>query len=215
MCCRVAKKELASKNLVCNLCSTTSMVYPRCMRLCVLLLALLTEVVLCALFFNVDPEETESLLFWENLVENVWVGIFSALLSIPPTLVVVLAFRVPSRVLLAFERTTSLKQLQEQYSQHRSRLNCSLCTGYSLFALISLVFCTYLLAFGHIVTATLQENWMTSSGASVAVDLVAFEVLPALFFGRVGVLILSCDCKCCLCSLVFLEVYRSFRNVVG
>ena len=71
------------------------------------------------------------------------------------------------------------------------------------------------MAFGHVVSLRMQQEWVTSSGASLAIDLVAFEIAPALFFGSLALLILMCDCKCCLCSLVFLDLYRVFRNLAA
>ena len=87
--------------------------------------------------------------------------------------------------------------------------------GFTFFLLLSNFLCLYLVAFGHVVTLTLQKNWIQSSGASLAIDLVAFEVVPALFFGGVGLLIFVCDCKCCLCALVSLDLYRVFRNIAA
>ena len=210
----MAKREIGEKNMVLSLCGKTSPLYSRCVRLSVLLLGVLTDVAMCALFFNLEPIE-DSFQFWESLVENVWVGLYSVLLSVPPMVVVVLAFRIPSSVTRSFEESTSLAQLESEYKRHSSRLSCHKCLGFTLFFLLSCVLCLYLVAFGHVVSITLQKNWVQSSGASLAIDLVAFELMPALFFGAVGLLIFVCDCKCCLCALVSLDLYRVFRNVAA
>ncbi len=130
-------------------------------------------------------------------------------------LMLVLAFRVPSRVLRAFQETRNLAELRVVYRVHAGRLRCERCMGFGVFLVLSGFFSLYLVAFGHVVSLSLQKNWVTSSGASLAIDLVAFEVVPALFFGLVGLLIFSCDCKCCLCALVSLDLYRVFRNVAA
>ncbi len=51
----MAKREIADKNLVVGMCSNTSALYSRCTRLSVLLLGVLTDVALCALFFEMVP----------------------------------------------------------------------------------------------------------------------------------------------------------------
>ena len=92
------------------------------MRFSLLLLAILTDITMCSLFFSL--EEQESLLFWDSLVENIWVGVYSALLSIPPTLLVALAFKVPSKIMTQFENTQSRDELWEVYKRVKCRLNC-------------------------------------------------------------------------------------------
>ena len=91
-----------------GLCSKTNPLYSRCTRLSVLLLGVLTDITMCALFFNLEPIE-DSFQFWDSLVENVWVGVYSVLLSLPFILIVVLSFRIPSFILRSFQETTSVK----------------------------------------------------------------------------------------------------------
>ena len=50
-----------------GLCSVTSPLYSRCVRLSVLMLGLLFDIAICTLFFNLDPQEEESFYFWESL----------------------------------------------------------------------------------------------------------------------------------------------------
>ena len=87
--------------------------------------------------------------------------------------------------------------------------------GFILFVNLSCFLCLYLVAFSHKVQMELQEQWMLSSGAALAIDLIAFEILPAFFFGGVGLVVVGGHCKCCLCSLLFLDVYRAFRNLAA
>ena len=99
-----------------GLCCRTSALYSRSVRLSVLLLGILTDIAMCALFFELSPpEEEQSFYFWDELQENVWVGLYSALFSIPPLLAVVFAFKVPSAALKAFAAATSPSSIQPLY----------------------------------------------------------------------------------------------------
>ena len=112
----MANREVKDKNMMVGLCSKTSPLYSRCVRLSVLFLGVLTDITMCALFFNLEPIEN-SFQFWDSLVENVWVGVYSVLLSLPFILIVVLSFRVPSSVIRSFEETNSLKELEQVYRE--------------------------------------------------------------------------------------------------
>ena len=45
------------------------------------------------------------------MAENLWVAIYSVVLSMPLSLVLVVSFGIPSSVTRSFEKTTSLHQL--------------------------------------------------------------------------------------------------------
>ena len=68
VCCCLAKRELQHNNQVFSLCFRASPLYPRCLRYSLLLLAIFSDIAICALFFSLEEQEEESLLFWENLV---------------------------------------------------------------------------------------------------------------------------------------------------
>ena len=55
MCCGMAKAEIKDKNSMVNICSSTSVLYSRCVRLSVVMLGVLTDIAMCALFFNLEP----------------------------------------------------------------------------------------------------------------------------------------------------------------
>ena len=57
VCCGMAKREIGEKNMMLSLCGKTSPLYSRCVRLSVLQLGVLTDVAMCALFFNLEPIE--------------------------------------------------------------------------------------------------------------------------------------------------------------
>ena len=85
-----------------GVCARTSPLYPRCVRLSILLVGLLTDLVICALFFNLEGDEEESFYFWDSLMENIWVAIYSVLFSIPPSLLIVFAFTLPGSLTRKF-----------------------------------------------------------------------------------------------------------------
>ena len=84
-----------------GLCCKTSPLYSRCIRLSVVFFGVLTNIALCALFFNLEPIE-DTFKFWEKLDENFWVGLYSVLLSLPFSVLLVLSFRIPSSVVRSF-----------------------------------------------------------------------------------------------------------------
>lgn len=92
-----------------NVCCKTSPLYSRCTRLALIQLAILCDISICALFFDLEPHEAESLLFWENIVENIWVGLYSALIAIPVMLIVALSFHIPPSYMRRLEGTRSIK----------------------------------------------------------------------------------------------------------
>ncbi len=50
---------------------------------------------------------------------------------------------------------------------------------------------------------------------SLVVDLVAFEMVPALAYGSMGLFLRCCNCKGWLCLLVGIEEYRLLRNLAA
>ena len=72
--------ELLQNNLAIGLCCKASALYNRCIRLGVLLLGILTDVAICALFFYLNSGyEDQSFYFWEELRRELLGG---ALLSL-------------------------------------------------------------------------------------------------------------------------------------
>ena len=146
----MARREIQDKNMVLNLCSTTSPLYSRCTRLSVLLLGVLTEITMCALFFDLEPIE-DSFQFWDSHIENIWVVIYSVLLSLSFILILVLSFRIPSFVLRSFQEAASLTQLESVYRTHSKRIRCHQCLGFFFFSL-SPASSFSLVVFGNVVS---------------------------------------------------------------
>ena len=75
----------------------TEVLSPRATRAAFFLLALLLNFALCALFYNLGPEEEDAPLFWEGVSENIWVAFYSALLSSIPLVLLSLLVGFPRR----------------------------------------------------------------------------------------------------------------------
>ena len=87
--------------------------------------------------------------------------------------------------------------------------------GGSIFFFLSCLLSLYIIAFGEVAAASVEKNWMTSSGTSLMIDILIFELVPALFYGGIVSLVFGCDCRCWLCLVVTLELYRQFRNLAA
>ena len=42
-----------------------------------------------------------------------------------------------------------------------------------------------MIAFGEVAAWSVEKNWLASSGSSLLIDLLVFEVVPALFYGGI------------------------------
>ena len=83
-----------------------------------------------------------------------------------------------------------------------------------LFVLLSCFLCLYLITFAHVANPTMSRDWLISSLLSLLIDLLVFELIPAMSVALFGVLYLGCRVKCLICPLVSIEGYRFFRNFV-
>ena len=86
--------------------------------------------------------------------------------------------------------------------------------GASLFVAVSCFCCVYLIAFAQVANSVMSRDWLASSSLSVLIELVAFEVLPALAVGFLGLVYLGCKMRCVIWILVVVEFYRFIRNFV-
>ena len=87
--------------------------------------------------------------------------------------------------------------------------------GWVLFWAVSCFCFLYIIAFCEMATPSAQEEWLTSSALSIVVDLVFFEVLPALVVSGVGVVSLGCKWKCGFFLIFVIEGYRAICSFVG
>ena len=88
----------------------------------------------------------------------------------------------------------------------RRKTCCRVVCGMILFVLVSLFCCGYLVVFSHVANP--------QSSLSIAIDLVIFEIFPAIVVGMLGVVYLGCKVKCVMWLIVSIEAYRFLRNFV-
>lgn len=72
-----------------------------------------------------------------------------------------------------------------------------------MFFLLSSFFCLYLVAFCHEASVSQQKEWAISSFISIALDIVIFELFPAVLIGLFGSLLFCCS-RFSLCLIVSL-----------
>ena len=72
-----------------------------------------------------------------------------------------------------------------------------------------------MVGFAEMASVERQADWLKSSVFSILVDLVAFELAPALVVSGVGVVTFGCRCKCGLHLIWVVEGYRAIRSLVG
>ena len=178
-------------------------------------MGILLEFSFCALFFNLNPEEEEDLpFFWEGFIADFWVAVYTVLFSIPPLLLLALCFRPPAKLKAKADEATSVDEfaaiLKEAKSKSRSRFGL----GISLFVALSCFCCLYLIGFSQAASSEMSRDWLISSSLSIIIDLVAFEVLPAIVVAHVGLMYLGCKLRCFFWILVLIEGYRTIRNFV-
>ena len=155
LCVCLACREIVDNNLIFGLWCRTSALYGRCVRLSILYLGILTNVTICALFFEISPppgQEADSVFFWESLAENIWVSFYSVLFSLPPLLIVIWAFKVPMEPIKVFSEELSPVVLPPLYAQFRSRLRCHVRLGFAIFFFFAACFTLFLLGFGHVAS---------------------------------------------------------------
>ena len=83
-----------------------------------------------------------------------------------------------------------------------------------VFAIISLFCCVYLIAFSHVANPQMSRDWLVSSSISITIDLVLFEIFPAIAVGCLGLVYFGCKVKCAMWLIVSIEGYRFMRNFI-
>ena len=51
----------------------------------------------------------------------------------------------------------------------------------------------------------MSRDWLVSSSLSIAIDLVIFEIFPAIVVGMLGLVCLGCKVKCVMWLIVSIE----------
>ena len=134
------------------------------MRLSFLFLGILIEVSMVALFYNLSGDEEESPPFlWEGLVEGIWVGVYSTLFSTLPMLLLALVYCLPtSRIASKLEQAKPIEK-QAILSELAKQIRCRAVVGAILFFLLSGFFCLYLVAFCHVASEGMAQDWLVGS----------------------------------------------------
>ena len=84
--------EITTNNQLYNSVRGVSFLILPSVRISLIMLAILLEFALNALFYNLNPNEEDAPLFWEGIIENVWVAFFSFILAIVPLFLIGFTF---------------------------------------------------------------------------------------------------------------------------
>lgn len=218
-CCafgKLIKSELASNNQVFDLVTHTSLLNTRPVRLSLFYLALALEFSLNALFYNLSPSEDDSIpLFWEGIIENFWVALYSALFALIPLLIIGVVLSVPSKWVKEIEQAQSVDSLKAIFLRFKRKLKCKLVAGFMLFGIFSNFFLLYIICFSHVASVKMSKDWARSSSLTIVIDLLVFELAPAVVVAFLAVMRGYCrGCKGILCFIIMIEIYRQYRNLI-
>ena len=117
------------------------------------------------------------------------------LFSIPPLLLLALSFRTPSKLKSKADEASSVKEFNSILKQARRKSRSCIGLGISLFVVVSCFCCLYLIAFAHVANSQMSRDWLVSSSISIIIDLVAFELLPAIAVANIGLLYFGCKLR--------------------
>ena len=217
ICCvftRLTLSELETNNQLYNLIAKTSPLNKRGVRLSVCYLALLLELSLCALFFNLAPGDDEP-PFLERLIENFWIALYSVVFALFPLLLLGLLFSVPKKWLAELQSADQLPEVKDKFNSISKELHLRVLVGFVFFFVLSLFLLLYIISFCHVAGLATSVDWLIASAISILLDQVAFEVLPALAVGFLGTLQGCCSrCRALLWVIVLIELYRLYRNLI-
>lgn len=216
-CClfqRLARNELATNNQTYNLFATSSPLSRRNTRLMFCYLGILVEFSLCALFFNLSPQAANSPDAVDELITNVWVGLFSTLFTVIPLVILGCFFSFPKKWAKQLSMADS-SELKQSYVRYVKRIQCRVACNVVSFVLLSIFLLLYIVCFCHVATPSMAREWVTSSAISMGLDIAIFEVSAAFGFAFCGVIKSFCRSSSApICFIIFLELYRLYRNLV-
>ncbi len=207
-------------NQIYALLCVTSALTSRASRLTLLYLGFLFEFAICAFFFDLDQESDDlnldsSSFSVEALSENFWVGLYAVLLSYLPLALVALCFRVTSRKKASLRLALNQGHPQTVHSQLSNKQRYQHICGLFGFILISLFLLAYIVGFCVMANEKAERDWIVSSLFAVALDLAAFEIVPAFAVGCLGLCIGGCKVSCLSWVVYLLTCCRSIRSFVG
>ena len=138
-------------------------------------------------------------------------AVYSAIATLLPLLIVASALCAPSHKL---DKTNSLAEFKIELARLKPKLRRRHYTAGIIFLIIGTFCSLYLVGFGQLAGPEVGKEWVISVSISLAVDLIIFEMLPAVMVAGSGVLAAQCHSECLLSVVVGVELYRFIKNVV-
>ena len=207
----MCKDELATNNQLYNLLFRTSFLMSRSIRLAHFYLAIVLDFALNALFFNLYPAQASAL---QNIFDNFWASIYSALFALFPLFIIGAIFTIPAKYIRKLKLAHSTRTIRRAYSGMKKWIRCRTAFGFLFFALLSNFLLLYLICFAHVANTEMSGSWIKSSSLTVLLDLIVFELVPAFMFALLCVLRGFCvDCKGVLLFVDLIELFRLYRNL--
>ena len=115
-------------------------------------MGLLLEFCLCALFYNLDPSEDEPPLFWEGVMQNFWVGVYSVVFSAAPLLLLGLCYSFPSKWKARLQQAGSLKEMKKTFRSLEKNIRYRSACGFIMFGVLSNFLLLFLICFCQVAS---------------------------------------------------------------
>ena len=116
-------------------------------------------------------------------------AVYSAIATLLPLLVLAIVLCAPSHKL---DHACSLAEFKIELSRLKPKLRRRHYTAGIIFLLIGTFSSLYLIGFGQLAGPEVGKEWVISVSISLAVDLIVFEMLPAVMVAGSGVLAAQC-----------------------
>lgn len=140
---------------------------------------------------------------------------YSALFAMVPLLMIGLIFSVPNRWIEKFKKAKTVEKIIVMYQELRRKILCKAICGYTFFILFSNFLLLYIICFCQVANSQMSKDWARSSSITIIIDLLVFEIVPALLFAFLAVLRGYCKgCQGVFCFIIVIEIYRFYRNLV-
>ena len=132
-----------------------------------------------------------------------------------PLLLIGLVLSVPSKWIREIEQAQNVDSLKSTFLSFERKIKCKAVTGFLLFAFFSNFFLLFIICFSHVASGKMSEDWARSSSLTIVIDLLLFELGPAVVVAFLAVIRGYCQgCNGVVCFIILIEVYRQYRNLV-
>ena len=109
------------------------------------------------------------------MLDNVWVGVYSTLLSALALFLPAVAYSIPGKMLTKIKDSSStLSEIKQNYKLIQRKVLCWRILGFAQFLELSLFLNLYLVAFCEVASRDTALAWLGASGLSLAMELVVF-----------------------------------------